>query len=349
MRSARVMLEVNALGETLRDQRLGALEATALLRTVMAEIDVAVFAFDERATGCGSSTAPASGCSAQPAERLLGRTAERARPRGRASTATSPRIDGRRPSPAASGRWEVRRSDVPPGRPAAPAARARRPQPAAARGRAPGVAAADPRARPRDQQLARADQVDRRQPASRCSSAQPPPADCATTICARGLAVIGARSEALSRFMRPTRGSRDCRRPTAVPLDVATLVRRVAALETRLPVRVERRPAVDDPRRRRSARQLLINLVRNAVDAALETGGGVEIRWTRQHGNVALDWSRTKARGSRRAPVRPVLHDQARGLRHRARAQPPDRRGPRRLADAREPSSSRRMCRHAAT
>ncbi|MEK6610364.1 MAG: PAS domain-containing sensor histidine kinase, partial [Gemmatimonadota bacterium] len=39
-------LEVNALGETLRQQRLGALEATALLRRVMGEIDVAVFAFD---------------------------------------------------------------------------------------------------------------------------------------------------------------------------------------------------------------------------------------------------------------------------------------------------------------
>jgi len=41
-----VMLEVNELGQTLREQRLGALEATALLRTVMSEIDLAVFAFD---------------------------------------------------------------------------------------------------------------------------------------------------------------------------------------------------------------------------------------------------------------------------------------------------------------
>jgi hypothetical protein len=37
------LLEINALGETLRLQRLGAFEATALLRTIMAEIDVAVF------------------------------------------------------------------------------------------------------------------------------------------------------------------------------------------------------------------------------------------------------------------------------------------------------------------
>ena len=43
------MLEANALGETLRNQRLGELEATTLLRKVMAEIDVAVFAFDAEA------------------------------------------------------------------------------------------------------------------------------------------------------------------------------------------------------------------------------------------------------------------------------------------------------------
>jgi len=37
---------VNDLGQTFREQRLGALEAATLLRTVMSEIDVAVFAFD---------------------------------------------------------------------------------------------------------------------------------------------------------------------------------------------------------------------------------------------------------------------------------------------------------------
>ena len=41
-----VIIEVNALGENLRQQRLSALEATALLSKVMTEIDVAVFTFD---------------------------------------------------------------------------------------------------------------------------------------------------------------------------------------------------------------------------------------------------------------------------------------------------------------
>ena len=55
------LFEVNALAQTLREQRLGALEATALLRKVMEEIDVAVFAFEARSR-CSSRTAPASGC-----------------------------------------------------------------------------------------------------------------------------------------------------------------------------------------------------------------------------------------------------------------------------------------------
>ncbi|MBP7482498.1 MAG: methyl-accepting chemotaxis protein, partial [Lacunisphaera sp.] len=41
-----VLAEINMLGGVLQEQRLGALEATALLRTVMEEIDVAIFAFD---------------------------------------------------------------------------------------------------------------------------------------------------------------------------------------------------------------------------------------------------------------------------------------------------------------
>src|SRR5438874_5438486 len=40
------LLEITALGETWRLQRLGAFEATALLRTIMGEIDVAIFTFD---------------------------------------------------------------------------------------------------------------------------------------------------------------------------------------------------------------------------------------------------------------------------------------------------------------
>src|SRR3972149_8680690 len=70
-----VMIEVNALVETLRHQRLDALEATTLLRKVMAEIEVAVFTFDEDHELKFVNRAGARLLS-QPAERLLGRRAE---------------------------------------------------------------------------------------------------------------------------------------------------------------------------------------------------------------------------------------------------------------------------------
>src|ERR671914_2897191 len=69
-----VMIEVNALVETLRHQRLDALEATTLLRKVMAEIDVAVFTFDEDQKLKFVNRAGAR-LLGQPAERLLERDA----------------------------------------------------------------------------------------------------------------------------------------------------------------------------------------------------------------------------------------------------------------------------------
>src|SRR3954464_8719232 len=69
-----VMLEVNVLASTLHDQRLGALEAGALLRTVMGEIDVAWFTCDGAETLRLVNRA-GERILAQPAEQLLGRTA----------------------------------------------------------------------------------------------------------------------------------------------------------------------------------------------------------------------------------------------------------------------------------
>src|SRR5881398_3659128 len=69
------LLEINSLGETLRVQRLGAFEATALLRTIMAEIDVAVFTFDpDRRLRLVNRAG--EDLLAQPMDKLLGRTAK---------------------------------------------------------------------------------------------------------------------------------------------------------------------------------------------------------------------------------------------------------------------------------
>src|SRR5204863_499169 len=101
------LLEVNALGETLRLQRLGAFEATALLRTIMAEIDVAVFTFDpERRLRLVNRAG--EDLLGQPMDKLLGR---RARDLGLEVC-----LDANEDAPltlsfpGGSGRWGVRRS-----------------------------------------------------------------------------------------------------------------------------------------------------------------------------------------------------------------------------------------------
>ena len=273
-----VMLEVNVLASTLHDQRLGALEAGALLQTVMVEIDVAVFTFD------GSQTLKLVNRAgerllARAAEQLLGRTAE--------ELGLDCCLEGQTPRIADVDVPRRRRTlggaahDVPPGRTPAPAARARRREPAAARRGAPGVAAAHSRDRPRDQQLARADQVDRRQPRDHA----------------------GARFDA--RGLERRHAARARRHRGAVGLAQPLHDRLRAAREAAGAARADREhPGAGAARRGRgdaaaasaSSRgpevtiradpdqleQLLINVVRNAVDAALQTGGGVTIGWKRE-------------------------------------------------------------------
>src|SRR3954471_17288026 len=99
-------LESNLLGETLRTQRLGAMEATALLRTVMSEIDVAVFAFDEEDRVRLANRA-AERLLAQASERLLGKTAEQVGLADELEGATPRTMDIT--FAGGAGRWEVRR------------------------------------------------------------------------------------------------------------------------------------------------------------------------------------------------------------------------------------------------
>ena len=96
-----------------------------------------------------------------------------------------------------------------------------------------------------------------------------------------GLEIVGNRAEALSRFMAAYARLARLPHPRLAPVDLPALIRRVAALETRLPVYVERGPAVTLEGDADQLEQLLINLLRNAVDAALETRGGVGIGWKR--------------------------------------------------------------------
>jgi signal transduction histidine kinase len=115
----------------------------------------------------------------------------------------------------------------------------------------------------------------------------PRPADADDDL-RRGLTVIGGRSEALVRFMSSYARLARLPAPHRVPLEVGTWVHRIAALETRLKVAVVDGPPTIVRADGDQLDQLLINLVRNAVDASLETRGGVRISWSRQNGTLAL-------------------------------------------------------------
>ena len=210
-------LESNLLGETLRTQRLGAMEATALLRTVMAEIDVAVFAFDDRDRLRLVNRA---------GERLLGQaggaTARPNRRTGRARRVTAGRVaahDGRRRSPAARGRWEVRRGSFrQDGRPhtllvLADVSKTLREEELQAWQRLVRVLSHEI-----NNSLAPIKSITGSLTA--LLDREPRPADADDDL-RRGLTVIGGRSEALVRFMSAYARLARLPAPNKVPLDVA--------------------------------------------------------------------------------------------------------------------------------
>ena len=98
----------------------------------------------------------------------------------------------------------------------------------------------------------------------------------------RGLSIIASRSESLSRFMGAYARLAKLPRPHPGPIEVGAWIRQAASLEQRLTVAVRPGPKLEIQGDRDQLDQLLINLLRNAVDASLETGGGVTVSWDRK-------------------------------------------------------------------
>jgi signal transduction histidine kinase len=94
-----------------------------------------------------------------------------------------------------------------------------------------------------------------------------------------GLEVIERRAEALGRFMSSYARLMRLPPPRLAAIDVGAWVRRVVALEKRRPVALAAGPEASVRADGDQLDQLLINLVRNAVDAAAETDGAVEVSW----------------------------------------------------------------------
>jgi nitrogen fixation/metabolism regulation signal transduction histidine kinase len=289
-------LELNALADMLRRQRLDAIEATALLRQVMEAIDVAVFAFDpERRLVLIN----------RGGEALIGVPGERAIGSPAREIGLAAALEGETPRlleltfPGQPRRWEVRRGGY------------------RWEGRAHTLLVLSDLTRSLHEEerlawerLVRVlsheinnslapiksiagslrDRVRRR--GAPASGAAPEPERAQdpeqTAAIEDGLGVIESRAEALGRFIQAY--ARLARLPKPVPsaVEVASWVRRVAALETRLPVAVAGGPALTLDADRDQLDALLINVMGNAVDAAVETGGGVRVAWELENGDFAL-------------------------------------------------------------
>ena len=336
------MLEVNALAETLREQRLGALEATALLRTRHGGDRRRGLRLRRRRHGCGWSTARASALLGQPRRAPAGQ-------RRRASSASAALPRRRRAPrrrglafPGGAGRWEVRRGDVPAGRPAPSPPRALRRQPRRCARRSAQAWQRLIRVLGHELNNSLApiksiagslDALDRARPAAR---------RLADEDVRRGLAVIAARAEALGRFMGAYARLARLPGPASAPTSRSSpSCARVAGLETRLPVSwwpggPASRVRADPRSARAAAHQPGAQRRRCRARDGRRRRASAGTR--RRAAASSRCGSRTRA-GPRehRQPVRAVLHDQARRLRHRPRAVAPDRRGARRHPHAREP------------
>jgi two-component system nitrogen regulation sensor histidine kinase NtrY len=272
-----VLREVNALGETLRQQRLGAVEATALLRKVMEEIDVAVFAFDGTASLRLVNRAGERILN-QPAERIIGHTAADL---GLADClkGDSPRIE-QIAFPGKAGRWEIHRGNFRQG--GLPheilvitdLSRALREEERQAWQRLIRVLGHE-----LNNSLAPIKSV--AENLSGMIARRDRPADWEEDM-RSGLALVAARTEGLNRFMSAYARLARLPSPRLQAVDVGTWIRRVIGLEPRLQIQLQPGPELNIKADPDQLEQLLINLARNAVDAALETGGGVRVGWRRK-------------------------------------------------------------------
>lgn len=286
-----VMVEVNALSETLRLQRLGALEASALLRTVMEEIDLAIFTFDQdkklrlvnRAGGH---------LMGRPLERLLGFTAEEL---GLGACLEGEPVRTMELAfPGGSGRWGLRRGSFREGGlphhliVLSDLSRTLRDEERKAWQRLIRVLGHE-----LNNSLAPIQSVAQSLESSLVTAAKSPAVrgDSVAAILddlRQGLNIIRSRTEALGRFMTAYAQLARLPQPKLLPVRVSEWVGRTVKLETRVKVSMGKGPDAVISADPDQLEQLLINLIRNAADAALETKGGVQVGWTRKRGEVEL-------------------------------------------------------------
>ena len=90
---------------------------------------------------------------------------------------------------------------------------------------------------------------------------------------------MGSRADSLGRFTAAYSQLARLPAPTLGRVELSHLVSRVAELEQRKPIRVVGGPPITLEADADQIEQLLINLVRNAVDATIDTEGRVSLEW----------------------------------------------------------------------
>lgn len=280
---AAVLAELNQLGDTLRGHRLGEMEAWALLRKVMSELDVVVLAFDEEGHVRLANEAAA---------RLVGRAAPTILGETAATLGLSELLSGPAPRtisgwlPLGARQWELRRgsfrlsgahhtlvvlSDV---------SSALRENEREAWRRLIRVMGHEinnslaPIRAVSDSLLSRLGQT-----------AQGPGWN---EELLEGLSLIARRSEALGRFMTSYATLARLPPPKLGPVELAPLIKKVAILERRRQIEVLGGPELLVRADADQLEQVLINLLKNAVDAVEGTSGGVRVRWSEERGTVEI-------------------------------------------------------------
>mgnify|MGYP000888417252 FL=1 len=275
--------EVNALGETLRRQRGSAVEAHALLRVVLAEVDLALFAFDD---------AERLRLTNRAGERLLDRSPAALAGRTAAELGLADLLAGKGQRlvelrlPGGAGRWALRRTTFrEEGRPyrllvLADLNRALREEERAAWQRLVRVLGHE-----LNNTLAPVGSL--AASLRRIVGREPLPDDWRQDV-DDGLGIIAARTESLRRFLDGYAKLARLPQPRPAPLDLAAAVRRAAALETRHPVAIEPGPDLTVRADGDQLEQVLINLLQNAVEAARPGGGRVAVGWRADGGRVEI-------------------------------------------------------------
>jgi two-component system nitrogen regulation sensor histidine kinase NtrY len=105
---------------------------------------------------------------------------------------------------------------------------------------------------------------------------------------ARGLEVIITRADSLARFMQGYTRLARLPIPTKTQVNVRELVERTAVADGRLPVELV--PGADATMHvdRDQLEQVLINLVKNAIEATLPTRGKVQMGWDIEEQRIAI-------------------------------------------------------------